>query len=103
MAQIIRRKSDNVVDFIFDKYDTITLEATGMTVNLGSTTRPIDWVTAPYVANATTHEIVKDITPPARFWPYEIMKYDGSWTTDEDRKTAYIGFGNTTPEMLNIE
>ena len=103
MAQIIRRKSDNVVEFIFDKYDTITLEATGMTVNLGSTTRPIDLVTAPYVANATTHEIVKDITPPARFWPYEIMKYDGSWTTDEDRKTAYIGFGNTTPEMLNIE
>ena len=103
MAQIIRRKSDNVVEFIFDKYDTITLETTGMTVNLGSTPKPIDWVTAVYIANTTTHELVKDITPPARFWPYGILKYDGSWTTDEDRKTAWLGFGNTTPEMLDIE
>ena len=103
MAQIVRRKSDNVVEFIFDKYDTITLEATGMTICYGNTPNVIDGITAPYVANTTTHELVQDVTPPARFWRYDIMKYDGSWTTDEDRKAAYIGFGNTTPEMLDIE
>jgi|TARA_R110000824_G_scaffold398097_1_gene601753 hypothetical protein len=103
MAQIIRRKADNVVEFIFDKYDTITLEATGMTVSFGNTEKAVDYVTAPHVANTTTHELVQDVTPPSRFWRYDIMKYDGSWTTDEDRKTAYLGFGNTTPEMLDIE
>lgn len=103
MAQIIRRKADNVVEWIFDKYDTITLEATGMTINYASTEKEWDFVTAPHVANSTTHELVQDVTPPARFWRYDIMKYDGSWTEDEDRKTAYLGFGNTTPEMLNIE
>ena len=91
------------MEFIFDKYDTITLEATGMTVDYGNTEKEWDFVTAPHVANSTTHELVQDVTPPARFWRYDIMKYDGSWTTDEDRKTAYLGFGNTTPEMLDIE
>ena len=103
MAQIIRRKADNVVEFIFDKYDTITLEATGLTISYASTEKAVDLVTLPQVANTTTHELVKDITPPARYWPYDILKYDGSWITDEDRKTAYLGFGNTTPEMLDIE
>ena len=103
MAQIIRRKSDKAVLYIFDKYDTLTLDESGLTVNLGSTEKDVDWGTAPIVANSTTHELVQDVTPPARFWPMDIMSYDTSWTTDEDRKTAYLGFGNTTPEMLDIE
>ena len=66
MAQIIRRKADNVVEFIFDKYDTITLEATGMTVDYGNNEKEWDFVTEPHVANSTKHLSLIHISEPTR-------------------------------------
>ena len=105
MAQIIKQKDDNVVAFIFDEKDTLTLDADQLAVSYtGKIGSEVDMI-APLV-NSTTHEIVSGVTPPTRFYGGGFTTYDGSsFTVDTTALNARIAEDPAwvDPPILNIE
>tara|TARA_R110000765_G_scaffold880_2_gene2143 strand:+ start:809 stop:1135 length:327 start_codon:yes stop_codon:yes gene_type:complete len=88
MAQIIRRKEDNMVLFLLDDLDVVTLDSEdGLTLNLCSTPKSQTDLLGQQITDAL-FEIVTGITQPNlphRFYGQEVDKWDGTtWTQDAD-------------------
>jgi hypothetical protein len=77
--QILKKKSDNKVFFIFKNSWVITLDS-----KLTCETPEQIWTAHEF--NSTDHEIVKDVAKPAnnRFYVGGLQMYDaGTWSVDE--------------------
>ena len=86
MAQIVRKKDDNMVLFLFDDLDNITVDSDGLSVNLCSTPRYQVDMTGSLVTD-TDYEILTVVQPhlPRRIYGVEVDKWDGTtWTQDAD-------------------
>ncbi len=105
MAQIIKQKDNNIVWYIFDEKDKLTLDADKMTVSFtGKVQNEVDMID-PSIKSAT-HEIVTGITPPIRFYGSGFTTYDGSsFTVDTTALNARIAEDEVwvDPPILNIE
>jgi hypothetical protein len=93
MAQIIRRKEDNIVLFLFDDLDVVTLDSEeGLIVNLCSTPKSQNDLLGQQITD-TLFEIVTGITHPNlphRFYGQDVDKWDGTtWTQDADQLALY--------------
>ena len=91
MAQIVRKKDDNMVLFLFDDLDTITLDSDGLSVNLCSTPKSQVDMTGPVITD-TDYEILTVVQPnlPRRFYGIEVDKWDGTaWTQDATALAAF--------------
>jgi hypothetical protein len=77
--QILKRKSDNKVFFIFKDSDVITLDSQLTCEEQGHT-----WISVEF--NSTDYEVVKAVAKPAnnRFYLGGLQMYDsGTWSVDE--------------------
>ena len=77
MAQIVRKKDDNMVLFLFDDLDNITVNSDGLSVNLCSTPKYQVDMTGSLVTD-TDYEILTVVQPhlPRRFYGVEVDKWD---------------------------
>jgi len=100
MASICRRKSDNVVNYVFSNLtdiNNLNLNAENFTYTIvgGHEQGYVD-----QSINTSTHELIHDVTPPTKFWGNCFTYIDGNWSILTDVVT---NMNNTRKAMRDKE